>query len=103
MYLHVYLWACICVHICTHAYMIHKQVFKWVRKAEVCQFKVDNENGESSAIDHEQLAAAFGAEPEVGQRRLTRGKAADMGTAPSQTVLSYSPPLHVSYIRMQYV
>lgn len=57
-------------------------VFKWVRKAERCDFGGggDTENREyANAIDHDQLAAAFG-EPDVGQRRLTRGKAADMGT-----------------------
>ena len=37
------------------------------------------EEGEVGDIDHASLAAAFGEEEEVGRRRLTRGKAADMG------------------------
>ena len=57
-----------------------QQVFKWVRKSEKCEFKSDADNAESlesSAIEYDQ--AVFGGEAEGGQRRLTRGKAADMG------------------------
>lgn len=62
------------------------QVFKWVRKAERCEFKGEAENGEgedSSFQDHS--AAGFETEAEASQRRLTRGKAADMGLDPELT------------------
>ena len=58
-------------------------MFKWVRKAERCEFKGEAENGEgedSSLQDH--AAAGFETEAEASQRRLTRGKAADMGVDP---------------------
>jgi hypothetical protein len=63
-----------------------------VRKAERCDFGGggDTENREyANAIDHDQLAAAFG-EPDVGQRRLTRGKAADMGITVFALRLAFS-------------
>ena len=82
------------------------QVFKWVRTSTRCKHKSDDENGEGepSAIDQEQLDAVFSAE--VGQRRLTRGKAADMGLSllsscvylvcalcpPSPHMLAHGPP-----------
>ena len=63
-----------------------------MRKAERCDFGGggDTENREyANAIDHDQLAAAFG-EPDVGQRRLTRGKAADMGITVFALCLAFS-------------
>lgn len=56
-------------------------MFKWVRTSTRCKHKSDEqgEEGEVGDIDHASLAAAFGEEEEVGRRRLTRGKAADMG------------------------
>jgi hypothetical protein len=54
-----------------------------VRKAEKCEFRRQAvDAAEGAAIDDGLL----GAELEVGQRRLTRGKAADMGLAPPPTM-----------------
>jgi hypothetical protein len=70
------------------------QVFKWVRKAERCEFKGDAENGEGddSSFGQDRSAATFETEAEAGQRRLTRGKAADMGADLSSNPFNLPPP-----------
>lgn len=84
------------VCVCARVFAAHDpaagQVFKWVRKAEKCEFRRQAvDAAEGAAIDEGLL----GAELEVGQRRLTRGKAADMGIAPPAMclLLVSLPPL----------
>ena len=67
---------------------INVQVFKWVRKAERCEFKGENANGEGDVSVADQAAAA-----EVGQQRTTRGKAAAMGLIYLPLIIPLSPHL----------
>lgn len=55
------------------------QVFKWVRKAERCEFKGVKGEAENGEDDDRGGGEAYETEAEAGQRRLTRGKAHDKG------------------------
>ena len=83
-----------CGHRAEALFLVGWQVFKWVRKAERCEFKGDAENGEGddSSFAQDRSAATFETEAEAGQRRLTRGKAADMGADLSSNPFNLPPP-----------